>query len=67
MCLDKYLNRKQLRKALIEKYPYLQPRRMTDGKISTDYDYQYIVGEHDLPEGWLVLFLQACEDIRFPL
>jgi hypothetical protein len=58
---------RQLRKALIEKYPYLQPRKMTDGKVSPDYDYQFIVGEHDLPEGWLGFFLQMCEDIKVPL
>lgn len=58
---------RQLRKTLIREYPYLQPRRMSDGKVSPDYDYQFIVGEHDLPEGWFELFLQACEDIREPL
>ena len=58
---------RQLRKALIEEYPYLQPRRMTDGQVAPDYDYEFIVGEHDLPEGWLELFLQACEDIKEPL
>ena len=58
---------RQLRKTLIQEYPYLQPRRMSDGKVSPDYDYQFIVGEHDLPEGWFVLFLQACKDIKEPL
>jgi hypothetical protein len=60
-------NSRQLRKRLIEEYPYLQPRRMTDGEVSPDYDYQYIMGEHDLPEGWMELFLQCCEDIKEPL
>jgi hypothetical protein len=58
---------RQLRKTLIQEYPYLQPRRMTDDKVSPDYDYQFIVGELDLPEGWMYLFLQACEDIKEPL
>jgi hypothetical protein len=58
---------RQLRKALIEEYPYLQPRRMTDGQVSPDYDYQFIVGEYDIPDGWLQLFLQCCEDIKEPL
>lgn len=58
---------RQLRKALIEEYPYLQPRAMTTGEVHHDYDYQYIVGEHDLPEGWMQLFLQCCEDLKEPL
>lgn len=60
-------NSRQLRKALIEEYPYLQPRSMVTGRIHPDYDYQYIVGECDLPTGWLQLFFQLCEDIRGPL
>jgi hypothetical protein len=52
---------------MIEEYPYLQPRTMTTGEVHPDYDYQYIVGEHDLPDGWMQLFLQACEDIKEPL
>lgn len=58
---------RQLRKALIEEYPYLQPRTMTTGDVHPDYDYQFIVGEHDLPRGWMRLFLQACGDIKAPL
>jgi hypothetical protein len=67
MYLGEDWSSRQLRKTLIEEYPYLQPRRMTDGQISPDYDYQFIVGEYDLPEGWLDLFLQMCEDIKAPL
>ena len=67
MYLGEDWSSRQLRKTLIEEYPYLQPRRMTDGQISPEYDYQFIVGEHDLPEGWLDLFLQMCEDIKAPL
>jgi hypothetical protein len=67
MYLGEDWSSRQLRKALIEEYPYLQPRRMTDGTVSPDYDYQFIVGEYDLPEGWLDLFLQMCEDIKAPL
>lgn len=58
---------RQQRKALIEEYPYLLPRKMTTGEAHPDYDYAYIVGEHDLPEGWMELFLQCCEDIKEPL
>lgn len=67
MYLGEDWSSRQLRKALIEEYPYLQPRRMTDGQISPDYDYQFIVGEYDLPEGWLDLFLLMCVDIKAPL
>lgn len=67
MYLGEDWSSRQLRKTLIEEYPYLQPRRMADGQISPDYDYQFIVGEYDLPEGWLDLFLQMCEDIKAPL
>lgn len=58
---------RQLRKALIEEYPYLLPRTMTTGEVHPDYDYDYIMGEYDLPEGWMELFLQCCEDIKDPL
>lgn len=60
-------NSRRLRKALIEEYPYLQPRNVWTDKIAEDYDYEYILGEHDLPEGWFELFLQMCEDIKEPL
>ena len=58
---------RQLRKALTEEYPYLLPRKMTTGEVHSDYDYQFIVGEYDLPEGWMELFLQCCEDLKEPL
>ena len=60
-------NSRRLRKALIKEYPYLQPRNVWTDKIAEDYDYEYILGEHDLPEGWFELFLQMCEDIKEPL
>lgn len=58
---------RQWRKEMTKKYPYLLPRRMTDGEVSPDYDYEYLVGERDLPDGWLQLFLQCCEDLYEPL
>lgn len=58
---------RQLRKAITEEYPYLLPKSMKTGEVHLDYDYTYIVGEYDLPEGWLALFLQCCKDIREPL
>lgn len=58
---------RQQRKALIEDYPYLQPKSAMTGEVYSDYDYEVIVGEGNLPEGWLALFLQMCEDLKTPL
>ena len=55
------------RKELIEKYPYLMPRNSFTGEYVKNYDYSFICGEYNLPEGWLQLFLQCCEDIYEPL
>lgn len=52
------------RKKLIELYPYLQPRNLWTGKVSEDYDYSYIRGEYELPDGWLRLFFLYCKNIR---
>lgn len=65
--LDRELFTAEERKALIERYPYLQPRRLVDDSIPSDYNFSYIRGEHELPPGWIKFFLQACEDIREPL
>lgn len=51
-------------KRLVERYPYLLPRNIWTGKVPEDYDYTYIRGIGELPEGWHKLFLQMCEDIR---
>ena len=58
---------RQVRKALIEEFPYLMPRNVFTDKIPEGYDYTYFQGEYSLPDGWLQLFLQACEDIKEPL
>ena len=55
------------RKELIEKYPYLLPRNPFTDKVSDDYDYSFIKGEFSIPDGWLQLFLQCCEDLYEPL
>lgn len=52
------------RKQLIDLYPYLQPRNLWTGKVSEDYDYSYIRGEHELPDGWLRLFFLYCKNLR---
>lgn len=56
-----------MRKKLIAKYPYLMPRNAFSGKPVANFDYSFIVGEYSLPEGWMELFLQCCEDIYKPL
>lgn len=58
---------KEENKALIERMPYLLPRNVFTDKVVDNYDYEYIRGEHELPDGWFYLFLQMCEDIREPL
>ena len=54
-------------KALVERYPFLLPRNVWTDKVPEDYDYSYIRGIHEIPEGWKKLFFQMCEDIRQPL
>lgn len=51
-------------KKLIEIYPYLQPRNVWTDKIPEDFDYSYIRGQHEVPDGWLRLFLLYCKAIR---
>lgn len=57
----------QRNKKLVERYPFLIPRNVWTGEIVDDYDYTYIRGIGELPQGWEKLFLQMCEDIRQPL
>lgn len=67
MYLGEDWSSRQQRKALTEEYPYLLPRTMTTDEVHPDYDYEFINGEYDLPEGWMELFLQCCEDLKEPL
>ena len=53
-----------MRKKLIAKYPFLMPRHPFTNVHITNYDYSFIEGEYNLPEGWFELFLQCCEDIH---
>ena len=54
-------------KNLVERYPYLLPRNVWTDEVPEDYDYSYIRGMAELPDGWHRLFLQLCKDIRQPL
>lgn len=51
-------------KELTNKYPYLIPHNGWTGRIIEDYDYTYVEGSYDLPEGWQKLFLLMCKQIR---
>lgn len=54
-------------KSLVGRYPFLLPRNVWTDEVSKDYDYSYIRGIGEIPDGWEKLFLQMCEDIRQPL
>lgn len=48
---------------LIEKYPWLLPRKWT-GEVIEDYDYTYTVLD-DMPYGWRIAFgEQMCEELK---
>ena len=55
------------RRHLIEKYPYLIPRNMWTGEVDPNYNYDYIRGEGEIPQGWRRLFLMYCKAIHKPL
>lgn len=54
-------------KKLVKEYPYLLPRNVWTGKVVEDYDYTWLNGFNSIPEGWQLMFLQMCEDIKQPL
>lgn len=51
-------------KKLIEIYPYLLPRNVWTDSVPEDYDYSWIRGHHEIPSGWMRLFLLYCKAIR---
>ena len=51
-------------KALIEHFPYLQPRSLWTDEIVPDYSYDHIRGQWELPDGWHRLFLLYCMSIK---
>lgn len=61
------MNKIEQNKVLVERYPFLLPRNVWTDKVPEDYDYSYIRGIGEIPDGWEKLFLQMCEDIRQPL
>lgn len=58
---------KEENKILIEYFPFLQPRNVWTDKICEDYDYDYILGVGDLPDGWERLFLLYCKHLKIEL
>lgn len=57
---------KEETKKLVERYPYLLPYNVWTGNVQENYDYSYTF-PLEIPDGWMKLFLQMCEDIRQPL
>lgn len=51
-------------KLLLNKFPFLQPRNVWTDEILEDYDYSYILGIGELPEGWERLFLLFCKNLK---
>lgn len=51
-------------KSLVTVYPFLKPVNVWTGKLSDDYDYSYFRGQHELPNGWIRLFLMFCKQLR---
>ena len=54
-------------KKLTDMYPYLLPRNVWTGEELENYDYSWIVGESELPQGWFRLFLLYCKNIKHAL
>lgn len=50
-------------KKLTEKYPFLIPYNVWTGKVDSSYDYSYIAGLWEIPEGWHRLFLLYCKNL----
>lgn len=48
---------------LVDRYPWLCPRRKEDGSVADDYDYTWTELYH-VPYGWVGLVLDLCEEIR---
>ena len=48
---------------LIDKYPWLCPKRTENGGIHKDYDYSWTLLD-DLPQGWRTLVITMCERIK---
>ena len=51
-------------KRLIEKYPYLMPINLWTLEPVKDYEFDYIRGDHELPDGFMRCFLLYCKAIR---
>lgn len=51
-------------KTLVNVYPFLKPVNVWTSKLCDDYDYSYFRGQHELPGGWIRLFLMFCKQLR---
>ena len=51
-------------KKLIEKFPYLMPINLWTLEPVKDYDFDYIRGDYELPDGFMRCFLLYCKARR---
>ena len=56
-------NDRDTNRFLVERYPWLCPRRTEDGSIANDYDYTW-TELYSVPYGWVGMVLDLCENIR---
>lgn len=56
-------NDTEMNRALVDRYPWLCPRRKEDGSVADDYDYTW-TELYSVPFGWVGLVLDLCEEIR---
>lgn len=54
---------RECNKELVEEYPFLLPRNVWTDELDKDYDYSYTLLDC-VPDGWVDLFLQMCEDLK---
>lgn len=61
--IEKFGNKVELNKTLINLYPWLKPKNRFTGEVLDDYDYSYTELDN-LPNGWLRAFgLQLVEEL----
>ena len=57
------MNRKEYNKSLVERFPFLLPRRYRTDEVPENYDYSYTELD-EMPEGWRIAFgEQMCQEI----
>jgi len=54
---------KEYNKELTKDFPFLLSKDVFTGELDKNYDYSYTILDF-VPDGWVDLFLQMCEDLR---